>query len=400
MSSVQEFRLARLKAAMEQAGADVLVAAAPEHIRYLTGWAALGPTYHTKTQDYAVYAPALDRFYIINPVSDAPTAMDYAPENSDFLFYGAFRFTFPEEKSQYARDFERRGEITPSVTDSLTEALRRAGAGKGGCRVAWDEFRTPVSTWNKVAAAFPEAEFVPALAIFEQARMIKHPEEVECLRQASNIAELSLLAALEVTRVGDSEFDIDCVYRREVAKRNARTLFDTCTIDRRTSYSDSLCTTTQTVRDGSVIRFDYGAVYNHFCSDLARTVAVGRVDPRLEAEYAAVREGVEAAIAMMRPGVMACEVFQAAHSGVQRTLPTFRRHHCGHGIGIMINDRPSINADDRTVLEEGMVCSIETPHYVLDEYGIQLEDMVAVTADGARCLSCTSNDLIRIPARP
>lgn len=398
MLSVQQFRLARLKAAMEQAGADILIAAAPEHIRYLTGWAALGPTYHVKTQDYAVYAPALDRFYIINPMSDAPTAVDNAPENSDFLFYGAFRFSYPEEPSQYARDFDRKAEVTPSVADSLIEALTRAGA--KGCKVAWDEFRTPGSTWNKVAAAFPETAFVPALSIFEQARMVKHPEEIDCLRQASNIAELSLLAALEVTRVGDSEFDIDCVYRQEVARRNARTLFDTCTIDRRSAYSDTLCTKTQKVRDGSVIRFDYGAVYNHFCSDLARTVAVGRVDPRLEAEYAAVREGVEAAIAMMRPGVLACEVFAAAQSAVQRTLPAFRRHHCGHGIGIMINDRPSVSPGDQTVLEEGMVFSIETPYYVLDEYGIQLEDMVAVTAGGAQCLACTSNELIRIPARP
>ena len=397
MLSVQQFRLARLKDAMNQVGADILIAAAPEHIRYLTGWAALGPTYHTKTQDYAVYAPALNRFYIINPMSDAPTAVDNAPQNSDFLFYGSFRFAYPDEKSAYAKAFEQKAEITASVTDSLIEALCRAGA--KGCRVAWDEFRTPGSTWNKVAAAFPETEFIPALSIFEQARMIKHPEEIECLRKASNIAEVSLLAALDVTRLGDSEFDIDCVYRQEVARRNARTLFDTCTIDRRSSYSDTLCTKTQRVRDGSIIRFDYGAVYNHFCSDLARTVVVGRADPRLEAEYAAIREGVETAVAMMRPGVLACEVFQAAQDAVQRTLPTFRRHHCGHGIGIMINDRPSISPGDKTVLEAGMVFSIETPYYVLDEYGIQLEDMVEVTANGAQCLACTSNDLIRIPAR-
>ena len=188
-------------------------------------------------------------------------------------------------------------------------------------------------------------------------------------------------------------------YREEVAKWHGRTLFCTCTIDRRTSYSDTKCTKTQKIHDGSLIRFDYGAMYDFYCSDLARTVMVGKRDPEIERQYACIREGLEAAFAMMKPGVSANDVFQTALKATQKRFPQFSRHHCGHGIGIMINDIPGIAPGVDQVLEEGMVFCIETPFYCIDKYGIQVEDMVAITATGIRRLNHTSNDLIYIPAR-
>ena len=397
MVSTNEFHRQRIERAMEKHGADVIIASVPQHIRYLTGFMALGPTYHAKTQNYAVYYPAKNKTYIINSLSDGPTAFDGVPDG-ELVFYGSFRFVYPEKETEYSRAFaEKTKDITASPADSLIEVMRRIGT--KGMRVAWDELRTPITTWNKVAAACPDTEFIPGLSIFEEARCVKHPEEIDLLEKACNIAEDALLAALEKTKIGDSEYDIDLVYREEVAKRHGRTLFCTCTIDRRTSYSDTKCTKTQKIHDGSLIRFDYGAMYDFYCSDLARTVMVGKRDPEIERQYACIREGLEAAFAMMRPGVSANDVFQTALKATQKRFPQFSRHHCGHGIGIMINDIPGIAPGVDQVLEEGMVFCIETPFYCIDKYGIQVEDMVAITATGIRRLNHTSNDLIYIPAR-
>lgn len=397
MNRVQAFQRQRIERAMEKHSVDVIIASVPQHIRYLTGFAALGPTYHAKTQNYAVYYPAEKKTYIINSMSDAPTAFDDVPDG-ELVLYGPFRFAYPDESTEYTRAFAKKTQdITASPADSLIEVMRRIGA--DGMRVAWDELRTPVTTWHKVAAACPNTEFIPGLSLFEEARCVKHPEEIELLEKSCNIAEYALLAALEKTRVGDSEYDINLAYREEVAKRHGQTLFCTCTVDRRSSYSDTKCTRTQKVRDGSIIRFDYGAMYDFYCSDLARTVAVGKCDPEIERQYACIREGMEAAFAMMKPGVTASEVFQTALEATKKGFPQFSRHHCGHGIGLMINDIPGIAPGSEQVLEEGMVFCIETPYYCLDHYGIQVEDMVAVTADGIRRLNRTSNDLIYIPAR-
>ena len=73
MNRVQAFQRQRIERAMEKHSVDVIIASVPQHIRYLTGFAALGPTYHAKTQNYAVYYPAEKKTYIINSMSDAPT---------------------------------------------------------------------------------------------------------------------------------------------------------------------------------------------------------------------------------------------------------------------------------------------------------------------------------------
>ncbi len=396
MSSLREFQLGRIVRAMESREVDVLIASEPQHIKYLTGFAALGPTYHPKTQNYAVYDRNQNHFYLVNSMSDSPTAYD-GVAGADLVCYGPFRFVYPEQETEYTRGFaEQTRMITAGPAESLIEIMGRIGGKK---KVAWDELRTPITTWSKVAAACPEMTFVPALSLFEEARCIKHPEEIDLLEKACHIAEDALLAALERTRLGNSEHDIDLLYREEVAKRQGRTLFCTCTIDRRTSYSDTKCSKTQALHDGSLIRFDYGAVYEGYCSDLARTVMVGARDPKIEREYECIREGMEAAIAMMKPGVKASDVFHAAVEGTKKGFPAFSRHHCGHGIGIMINDIPGISPGADTILEDGMVFCIETPFYCLDRYGIQVEDMVAVTDAGIRRLNHTENGMIYLPAR-
>ena len=397
MATVQEFHRQRIEKAMEKNNVDVIIASDPQHIRYLSGFMALGPTYHPKTQNYLVYYPAKQKTYVINSMSDGPTAFDGVPDG-ELVLYGSFRFVYPKEHTDYTRAFaEKTKHITANVVESLIEVMNRIGT--KGMRVAWDEYRTPVTTWNKVAAACPETEFVSAQSIFEEARSVKHPEEIDSLEKACNIAEDALLAALDRTRVGDSEFDIDLMYREEVAKRRGRTLFCTCTVDRRTCYSDTKCTKNQKIHDGSLIRIDYGATYDFYCSDLARTVMVGKRDPEIERQYACIREGMEAAFEVMKPGVTAGEVFEVAQKAAQKGFPQFVRHHCGHGIGVMINDIPGIAPGSQHVLEENMVFCVETPFYLLDHYGIQVEDMVAITANGVRRLNHTSNDLIYIPAR-
>ncbi len=392
--TLQQYRKSRIQAAMGQSGADILIASVPQHILYLTGFIGLGATYHPRTQNYAVYDPGRDKIYLVVSLSDSATALDQSPD-AEIVGYGSFRFFLDgDTPSPYCDDYRRRVSAeAANQAEALTDILIRCHA--AGKTVAWDELRTPVTTWNAVSEKFGDTRFIPGLSIFEKARMIKHPEEVSDLAYAANIAEDALLVALKGVHEGTSERDIRYAYMREVSALYGDTFFMTSTIDRRTSYSDTTATETQTLHLGSILRFDFGASYHFMCSDLARTAIYGPVDPRYAAAYASILEGLEAAESAMRPGIAAKEVFAIAQKAVQRTLPTFSRHHCGHGIGIMINDLPSISPTSEQVLEPGMVFSVETPYYVLDQFGVQIEDMVVVTQTGVRRLCHTSNELIR-----
>lgn len=195
--------------------------------------------------------------------------------------------------------------------------------------------------------------------------------------------------------LGNSEYEIGMNYRTEVAKRNAHGYFCTCTIDERTAFSDTCHKKEAMVRQDSLLRFDYGANYNFYRSDLARTVVFGNTNEEIKTRYAAILAGLEAAEASMKPGVLASEVFHTAMAAVrEHGIPNYKRHHCGHGIGLQIYDPPSVSASCAQPLEEGMVLCIETPYYEIGKYGIQIEDTVTVTANGVRRLTHTSNDLI------
>ncbi|MEM1938119.1 MAG: M24 family metallopeptidase, partial [Candidatus Caldarchaeum sp.] len=97
----------------------------------------------------------------------------------------------------------------------------------------------------------------------------------------------------------------------------------------------------------------------------------------------------------IRPGVRASHLFDVAVETTRiNGLTHYRRHHCGHGIGLELYDVPVIRPEDQTVVEEGMVLNIETPYYELGLGGIIIEDTLVVKSDGVEMLSKTSNDAI------
>jgi len=382
---------------MQKHNLDILVASLPEHLLYLLDFTILGATYQTKTQNYAVCSSDLTQpRRLVISASDAPTALEFSDE-VELVCHGGYRFNkYSEPLSPFARRLQEQIEHREnSPADALIEAIRRFSGKK--LRIGIDELRTPVTTWNKVAAAYPDAGLIPALPVFEEIRSIKHPDEIKLIRKASGIAEDSLLAALDHTKLGDSEYAIGMDYRAEVANRFAHGYFCTCTIDQRTAYSDTCHKKHSVISDGSVIRFDFGAIFEFYHSDLARTVMVGKTNPEVEGYYSAILAGLDEAINCIKPGAMACDIFHTAVEAVRKNgIPHYERSHVGHGIGLQIYDMPSITAQSQAILEPGMVLCIETPYYEIGKWGIQIEDTIVVTETGYARLTHTQNDLIKI----
>jgi Xaa-Pro dipeptidase len=106
---------------------------------------------------------------------------------------------------------------------------------------------------------------------------------------------------------------------------------------------------------------------------------------------------MEQAVAAIRPGVSAREIFEVAVSTTRLNgISAYSRHHCGHGIGVEMYDLPSIDQKTDMLLEKDMVLCIETPYYEIDWGGVQLESTVAVTDNGVRYLDKGSRDLIML----
>jgi Xaa-Pro aminopeptidase len=139
------------------------------------------------------------------------------------------------------------------------------------------------------------------------------------------------------------------------------------------------------------VTLDFGVVLGGYCSDMTRTVHMGKASQRERDVYHSVLEAQEAAVAAVKPGVTCGEVDEAARSVLRKAkLAKWFTHSTGHGVGLEIHEGPRIATKQEQVLEPGMVITIEPGVYLPGEFGVRIEDMVLVTAKGGEVLTKAS----------
>ena len=137
------------------------------------------------------------------------------------------------------------------------------------------------------------------------------------------------------------------------------------------------------VRRGDVFHYDYGALFDAYWGDLARSYVFGiKPSPAAEKLYATALAAQEAALMAVRPGVTAGDVYKAALEAGQKLDSELRREHVGHGLGLEVHEHPYLIRNNDVVLEPGMVLCVEVAKHVPEIGGFQVEDTVLVTKTG------------------
>ena len=133
---------------------------------------------------------------------------------------------------------------------------------------------------------------------------------------------------------------------------------------------------------------DFGVVLGGYCSDMTRTIHLGKALPGEYEVYDAVLEAQMAAVASVAAGVATGDVDAAARDVLRgHGLDKYFSHSTGHGVGLEIHEGPRIAAKQKDILEEGMVITIEPGVYMPGKFGVRIEDMVLVTKNGAEVLT-------------
>jgi Xaa-Pro aminopeptidase len=156
-------------------------------------------------------------------------------------------------------------------------------------------------------------------------------------------------------------------------------------------------------RRGFVV-FDFGVMISGYCSDMTRTVHVGRPDKRAQAVYNAVLEAQLAGIKAVKAGVETSEVDYAARNTLEKAgLGGYFTHSTGHGVGLEIHEAPGLRKKAKVasakkvkpdLLQPGMVITIEPGVYIPGWGGVRIEDMVLVTDAGCEVLTPTAKELV------
>jgi Xaa-Pro aminopeptidase len=142
---------------------------------------------------------------------------------------------------------------------------------------------------------------------------------------------------------------------------------------------------------------DFGVILAGYCSDMTRTVHVGRPQTEASSAYEAVKQAQQAAVEAVKPGATAGEVDHAARKLLyNHGLGKFFTHSTGHGLGLEIHEAPKIAAAQKEALRPGMVITIEPGVYLPGKWGIRIEDTVVVTETGCEILTACPKDLLTL----
>jgi len=148
---------------------------------------------------------------------------------------------------------------------------------------------------------------------------------------------------------------------------------------------------------GDPIVIDIGGQKGEYCSDITRVAVFGKPSDEFKKIHSIVNDAVMSALAVARPGIQAREIDQAARRVISNAgYGDYFVHRTGHGLGIEVHEPPYITATSETVMETGMVFSIEPGIYLPGKFGIRLEEIVILRDNGPEILSTLTRDIKRI----
>lgn len=223
-------------------------------------------------------------------------------------------------------------------------------------------------------------------------RLRKDDDEYTLLKQSALLADSAMQAAWAAMKPGMSELDVAAVARSQFKSQGAKPLFTIIGAGSNGAFPHH-STGDTLLRDGDVVVMDIGAELNGYPSDMTRSAVVGEKPDEYDAVYTVVESAVQAAMAAAKPGAIARDVDLAARSVIEQAgYGEYFTHRLGHGLGIEVHEPPYLTSTANTVLEEGMVFSIEPGIYLPGRFGIRLEDIVILRADGPEILSALPRD--------
>lgn len=232
----------------------------------------------------------------------------------------------------------------------------------------------------------------------ERLRAVKDKDELAKMRAAAKLISNVWTKTVRQMKPGQSELAVaaEMEYAMKLAGA-AGPSFETIVASGARSAWAHARATSKLLRKNELVVMDQGAILRGYCSDMTRTVFLGRPSDRVRRLYHAVLDAQQAAISVIRPGVTAGEVDQAARETLrQHKLEKYFTHSTGHGLGLEVHEMPRLARGERFVLEQNMVVTVEPGVYLEGLGGIRIEDDVVVTAKGAEQLTSATRDFLEL----
>ena len=284
------------------------------------------------------------------------------------------------------------------VKGGLIRAVAQHMRGKRRLRLGYSPSHMTVSQKEAFSGIASNLRWVPDQDAVEDLRSVKDASELAVMRDAAMLISDVFTGLVRDVTAGVTELELAAKIEYGIKERGGSgPSFETIVAAGPRSAWAHAQPSGKPLGKNELVVLDHGAILRGYCSDLTRTVYVGRASKRVRNLYNAVLEAQRAAKDAIRPGVTAGAVDKAARAVLTRHgLARYFTHSTGHGLGLEIHEKPRLAAGEKVILQEGMVITVEPGVYLEGFGGIRIEDDVLVTGRGCIDLTTASTELFEL----
>ncbi len=253
------------------------------------------------------------------------------------------------------------------------------------------------ATYQNYLKLFEGKDLQPAGKLIENLREFKDPDEVENIVKAQRIAEKAFDHILGFITPDRTEAEVALELEFYMRSLGAEGLaFPTIAVSGKASALPHGTPRNCKLEKG-FFTLDYGAKFNGYCSDMTRTIVIGKADDEIKYLYNTVLSAQLAAIEALRDGVTGAELDRAARDIIDATkYKGLFTHSLGHGVGMYIHEAPGVSAGNNNPLKTGHVITLEPGIYVAGTHGCRIEDMAYFSENGPVLLTNCPKNLIEL----
>lgn len=308
----------------------------------------------------------------------------------DSYFITDSRYT--EQAKLQVKDFkilEYKGKIIDFIVDLVNS--------KGITNIAVEEGIVTLSFYQQLKDKYT-GEILSGQKEIEDIRLIKSKDEIEKIRKAASIADDGFTHLLSFIKEGMTEREIALELEFFMKKQGASGLsFETIAASGARSSLPHGAASEKVIKNGEFLTLDFGCIYQDYCSDMTRTLAIGDVSSEMIDIYNIVLEANMKVLKSIKEGMACRDVDAIARDYIKESgYGNNFGHGLGHGVGREIHEAPRLSPTGEMVLKSGMVVTDEPGIYLPGEFGVRIEDLVLVTKEGLEILSKSPKELISL----
>ncbi|NLY39637.1 MAG: aminopeptidase P family protein [Firmicutes bacterium] len=299
-------------------------------------------------------------------------------------------FRYLEQASQQAPDFEIR-----KAKENLAQSLAPLLDETGWRQVAFEKNDLTYALYSELTQGTSVA-WKPLAGLVEELRMIKDEQELAILRRGAAVTDAAFAHILTMIKPGVTEQELSLELEYFMRRRGAsRASFRYIVASGPRGAMPHGTASSKQLAAGELLTMDFGAVFDAYCTDITRTVCLGEPDEQQRRVYEVVLQAQQEARARIRPGMTGREIDALARNLIKEAgFDEQFGHGLGHGLGLEVHEEPRLAPLSKTVLQPGMVITVEPGIYIPGWGGVRIEDMVLLTAEGAELLTHSPRELI------